>query len=87
MGYRCFSTQQIGRTFRDVDLAKHDAFNLLSQPCTSADIMYVLIGALIIIVGAFAVAAINEYVDSLLVAIVLQVFLFAIAIGIFVWLR
>ena len=44
--------------------------------------MFVLIGALIIVTGAFAVAAIDRYVDNRLVAFVLQIFLFAIAIGI-----
>jgi hypothetical protein len=49
--------------------------------------MTVLIGALIIVVGAFVTAAIDEYVDSRVLAFVLKVLvLFAIALGIFVWL-
>ena len=49
--------------------------------------MSVLIGALIIVLGALAVAAINEYVESIVIAIVVEAFLLAIAISIFVWLR
>ena len=49
--------------------------------------MLVLIAALIIIVGAFAVAAIQEYIDSRPLAIVLQVVLLAVLVGIFIWLR
>jgi hypothetical protein len=49
--------------------------------------MSVLIGALIIVLGALAVAAINEYVESFVIAIVVEAFLLAIAISIFVWLR
>jgi hypothetical protein len=49
--------------------------------------MLVLIAALIIIVGAFAVAAIQEYIDSTPLAVVLQVVLFAVLVGIFIWPR
>ena len=49
--------------------------------------MSVLIGALIIVVGALGVAAINEYIEDFLIAIVVEVFLLALAISIFVWLR
>jgi hypothetical protein len=50
--------------------------------------MSVLIGALIIVVGAFITAAIDEHVDSRLLAFVLKLLLlFAIALCIFVWLR
>jgi len=49
--------------------------------------MLVLIGALIIVVGAFAVAAINEFVSNQLLGIVLQILLLTAAICIFVWLR
>ena len=49
--------------------------------------MSVLIGALIIVIGALVVAIINEYLKSVLVAIVVEVFLLAIATTIFVWLR
>jgi hypothetical protein len=49
--------------------------------------MHVLIGALIIIVGALAVAAIEEYVDSVPPAILLQVVFLAAMVGIFIWLR
>jgi hypothetical protein len=48
--------------------------------------MLVLIGALIIIVGAFAMAAITVSVYNQRLAIVLQLLLAAI-IGIFMWLR
>ena len=51
------------------------------------DTMLVLIGALIIVVGAFALAAINEFVDSLPLAVALEILLLAVAFGIFVWLR
>jgi hypothetical protein len=43
--------------------------------------MLVPIGALIIIVGAFAIAAIDEFVDSPPLAVVLQILL-AAAVGI-----
>jgi hypothetical protein len=46
--------------------------------------MLVLIVALIIVVGAFAVRAIDQYVDSLPLAIVLQILLLAATICIFV---
>ena len=46
-----------------------------------------LIGALIIIFGAFAVAAIHEYVPSKIVAVFLQLVLLAALVGIFLWLR
>jgi hypothetical protein len=49
--------------------------------------MLVLMSALILIVGAFAVAAIEEYVNRRLLAIVLQVFLLAAVVGIFILLR
>jgi hypothetical protein len=49
--------------------------------------MLVLIGALIIVVGAFVLAAINEFVDSLPLAVALEILLLAVAVGIFVWLR
>jgi hypothetical protein len=49
--------------------------------------MLVLIGALIIVAGAFAVAAIDEFVYNQPLAIVLQILLFVAAICIFVWLR
>ena len=49
--------------------------------------MLVLIGALIVVVGAFAVAAIHEYVPSKTLAVFLQLVLLAAAIGIFIWLR
>jgi hypothetical protein len=49
--------------------------------------MLVLIGALIIVLGAFIMAAINEFVDSLPLAVPLEILLFAVAVGIFVWLR
>jgi len=49
--------------------------------------MLVLIGALIIVVGAFVLAAINEFVDSLPLAVALEILLLAAAVGIFVWLR
>ena len=49
--------------------------------------MLVLIGVLIIVVGAFAVAVIDEYVDNLPLAFVLQILLFAAIVGIFAWLR
>ena len=49
--------------------------------------MLVLIGALIIVVGAIAVAAIDEFVYNQPLAIVLQILLFVAAICIFVWLR
>ena len=51
------------------------------------DTMLVLIGALIIVVGAFALAAINEFVDSLPLAVALEILLLVVAFGIFVWLR
>jgi len=41
----------------------------------------------IIIVGAFAVTAIDEFVYNRPLAIILQILLFAAAICIFVWLR
>jgi hypothetical protein len=47
----------------------------------------VLIGASIIILGAIAVAAINEFVNSLPLAIALEILLLTGAIGIFMWLR
>jgi hypothetical protein len=49
--------------------------------------MLVLIGALIIIIGAFAMAAITESVYDQRLAIVLQILLLAAIIGIFMWLR
>ena len=50
--------------------------------------MLVLIGALIIVVGAFVLAAINEFVDSSPLAVALEILLLlAVAVGIFVWLR
>jgi len=49
--------------------------------------MLVLIGALIIVGGAYAVAAINEFVYNQPLAIVLQILLFAAITGIFAWLR
>jgi hypothetical protein len=49
--------------------------------------MRVLIGASIIVVGAFALAAIKEFVDSLPLAVALEILLLAVAVGIFVWLR
>ena len=50
--------------------------------------MLVLIGvALIIVVGAIAVAAIDEFVYNRPLAIVIQILLFAAIIGIFAWLR
>ena len=49
--------------------------------------MLVLIGALIIVVGAFVLAAINEFVDSLPLAVALEILLLAVGVGIFVWLR
>jgi len=49
--------------------------------------MLVLIGALIIVIGAFAVAAIDGFVYNRRLAIVLQIFLLAAAICIFLWLR
>jgi hypothetical protein len=48
--------------------------------------MLVLIGALIIVIGAFAVAAIDRFVYNR-PSIVLQIFLLAAAICIFLWLR
>jgi hypothetical protein len=39
--------------------------------------MLVLIAALIIVVGAFALAAINEYVDNLPLAVALEIILLA----------
>ena len=44
--------------------------------------MRVLIGALIIVVGAFVMAAINEFVDSLPLAVALEILLLAVAVGI-----
>jgi hypothetical protein len=49
--------------------------------------MFVLIGALIIIFGAFAVAAIHEYVPGKTLAVFLQLALLAPVVGIFIWLR
>jgi hypothetical protein len=50
--------------------------------------MLVLIGvALIMVVGAFAVTAIDEFVYNRPLAIVLQILLFAAVICIFAWLR
>jgi GTP diphosphokinase / guanosine-3',5'-bis(diphosphate) 3'-diphosphatase len=49
--------------------------------------MRVLIGASIIVGGAFALAAIKEFVDSLPLAVALEILFFAVAVGIFVWLR
>jgi hypothetical protein len=49
--------------------------------------MLVLIGALLIIIGAFAMAAIYKLIDSLLLATILQLVLLAAVIGIFTWLR
>ena len=49
--------------------------------------MLVFIGDLTMVVGAFAVAAINECVDSLPLAVALEILLLAVAVGIFVWLR
>ena len=49
--------------------------------------MLVLIGALIMVVGVFAVAAIDEFVYNRPLAIVLQILLFAAVIYIFAWLR
>ena len=37
--------------------------------------------------GAFVLAAINEFVDSLPLAVALENLLLAVAVGIFVWLR
>jgi len=48
--------------------------------------MLVLIGALIIVIGAFAVTAIDGFVYNRPLAIVLQIFLLAAAICIFLWL-
>ena len=45
--------------------------------------MLVLIGALIIVIGAFALAAIKEFVDSLPLAVALEILLLAVAVGIF----
>ena len=45
--------------------------------------MLVLIGALIIVGGAFVLAAINEFVDSLPLAVALEILLLAAAVGIF----
>jgi hypothetical protein len=53
----------------------------------TVDRMFVLIGALIIIVGAFAIAAIHEYVHSVPLAIVLNVAVFAAVVGMSIWLR
>jgi hypothetical protein len=49
--------------------------------------MLVLIGALLIIIGAFAMAEIYKSVDSLVLATILQLVLLAAVIGIFIWLR
>jgi hypothetical protein len=49
--------------------------------------MLFLVAALFIIVGAFAVAVINEFVDSLPLAVALQVLLLVVMICVFVWLR
>jgi len=49
--------------------------------------MFALIGVLVIVVSAFTVAAIHEYVPNKILAVVLQLVLLAAAIGIFIWLR
>ena len=49
--------------------------------------MLVFIGDLTMVVGAFVLAAINEFVDSLPLAVALEILLLAVAVGIFVWLR
>jgi hypothetical protein len=49
--------------------------------------MSVLVGALIIIFGALAVAAIHEYVSSKTLAVFLQLIFLAAVVGIFLWLR
>jgi hypothetical protein len=49
--------------------------------------MSVLIGASIIIFGAFAVAAIHQYVPSKALAVFLQLVMLAAVVGIFLWLR
>ena len=49
--------------------------------------MFALIGVLVIVVGAFTVAAIHEYVPNKILAVVLQLVLLSAAIGIFIWLR
>ena len=49
--------------------------------------MFVSIGALIIILGAFAVAAIHQYVPSKTLAAFLQLVLRAAVVGISLWLR
>ena len=45
-----------------------------------------LIGVLIIVIGAFVVATI-EYVESVPLAIILQIIFLAAMLGIFIWLR
>ena len=49
--------------------------------------VHALTGASIIVVGALALAAIKEFVDSLPLAVALEILLLAVAVGIFVWLR
>jgi hypothetical protein len=51
------------------------------------DTMSVLVGALIIIFGALAVAAIHEFASSKMLAVFLQLVLLAAVVGIFLWLR
>jgi hypothetical protein len=48
--------------------------------------MLVLVGVLIIILGALAVAAIHENVPSKTLAVFLQLVLLAAVVGIFLWL-
>ena len=45
-----------------------------------------LIGVLIIVIGAFIVATI-EYVESVPLAIILQVIFLAAMVGVFIWLQ
>jgi hypothetical protein len=49
--------------------------------------MYVLIGILIIVSGAVAVAVIHHRVASLPLAVFLQIVLLAAAVAIFIWFR
>ena len=49
--------------------------------------MFVSVGALIIIFGAFAVSAIHEYVSSKTLAVFLQLVFLAAVVGIFLWRR
>ena len=62
-------------------------FWILRCPGHAWNALLVLIGALIIVVGAFVLAAIKGFVDSLPLAVALKILPLAVAVGIFVWLR